>query len=109
MKKETLQELISLLEETLQNLKNKQITQDYVHRIELENKRLRKAIEKERQRNEELEKALAAPPYPDCREVYDDGEGYPPNVLCKKWDIWIDEFESVCERCQGKFSKEQIV
>ena len=56
----------------------------------------------------ELVHALEAKPYPDCLESYDDGDDYPPNYKCTKWDLWLDYAPKICDKCRGRMWKEDI-
>ena len=78
--------------------------------LQQRNRRLEKELEKERKKVKELEHALKAEPYPDCLTLHDDGEDYPPDPHCDKWDVWMDKYEnSVCDECKGRFGKEQLL
>lgn len=102
-------ELVHLMKNALNALEENQTKNEIIRELKCENRKLKKELEYEKLRNKELEIALDAPPYPECRAFFDDGDGYPPNVICKKWNIWIDdEWSDLCEKCRGRFRKEQI-
>jgi hypothetical protein len=48
-------------------------------------------------------------PYGDCAfyQAYDDGDDYPPDILCEKANEWFD-YVLPCYECEGKWSAEQI-
>ena len=48
-------------------------------------------------------------PYRDCEyyQAYDDGDDYPPNILCEKVNEWFD-YVLPCYECEGKWSASQI-